>query len=220
MSIISKPLVNSNWSYCPETLNWGKNRWFFVLCDLEIWRMTLKNNRAPLLCCFKLRASFHSHQSIQTKVTVRKSSIRVKIGDFLSRVTLKFDRWPWKTIGHLFLVASSFPHHFIAISEFRLKLQSGNAQFGSKSAIFLSGVTLKFDGWPWKTTGHLFYDASSFLHHFIAISQFKLKLQSGNARLGSKSAIFCPVWPSNFTDDLEKQQGTSSMLLQASCIIS
>ena len=34
-----------------------KNRQFFVLCDLQIWRMTLKNNRAPLLSCFKLCAS-------------------------------------------------------------------------------------------------------------------------------------------------------------------
>ena len=34
------------------------------------------------------------------------------------------------------------------------------------------------------------------------------------------SAIFCPVWPWNWTDDLEKQCGTSSMLLQALCIIS
>ena len=25
-----------------------------------------------------------------------------KCDDFLSRVTLKFDGWPWKTIGHLF----------------------------------------------------------------------------------------------------------------------
>ena len=74
---------------------------FFVPCDLEIWRMTLKNNRAPLLCYFKLCASFHSHWWIQTGVTVRKRPIWVKFDDFLSRVTLKFDGWPWKTIGHL-----------------------------------------------------------------------------------------------------------------------
>ena len=43
---------------------------FFVLWDLEIWRMTLKNNRAPLRCYFKLCASFRSHLSIQTEVTV------------------------------------------------------------------------------------------------------------------------------------------------------
>ena len=69
--------------------------------------MTLKNNRAPLLCCFKLYASFHNNQWIQTKVTVRKRSIRVKIGDFLSRMTLKIDEWPWKTTGHLFYATSS-----------------------------------------------------------------------------------------------------------------
>ena len=77
--------------------------------------MTLKNNRAPPLCCLKLCAPFQSPRWIQTEVTVRKHSIRVKIGDLLSRVTLKFDRWLWKIIGHLFYVASSFVHHFKAI---------------------------------------------------------------------------------------------------------
>ena len=130
---------------------WVKFGHFFVLCDLEIWWMTLKNNWAPLLCCFKLCESFHSHRWIPTKVTVRKLSIWVKIGALLSRVTLKFDGWHWKTIGHLFYVASSFMYDLIANNESKIKLQSGNAQFGSKSA------------------------------------------------------IFCPVWPWNLTDDLEKQ---------------
>ena len=108
----------------------------FQPCDLEIWLMTSKNYRAPLLHYIKLCALLQSHRWIQTKVTVRKRSIRAKMGDFLPRVTLKFDGWPWKTIRHLFYVASSFVHHFIAIGEFKLKLQSGNAQFGSKSAIY------------------------------------------------------------------------------------
>ena len=63
--------------------------------------MTLKNNRAPLLCYFKLYASFRSHRWIQAGVTVLKRPIWVKI-DFLSRVTLQFDVWPWKIIGYLF----------------------------------------------------------------------------------------------------------------------
>ena len=67
---------------------------------------------------------------------------------FGSCVTLKFDGWPWKTIGHLFYTMSSFVHNFKAICWFKLELQSGNAHFGSKSAIFLSHVTLKFDRWP------------------------------------------------------------------------
>ena len=45
-------------------------------------------------------------------------------------------------------------HHFIAIGEFKLELQSGNVQFGSKSTIFFSRVTLKFDWWPWKSIGN------------------------------------------------------------------
>ena len=173
--------MNSNWSYSPETLNLGQNWWlshvttkfdgrswktirhifsatssfvhnfiaiyqlkmelqsrnakfgsnrqFFVPCHLEIWRMTLKNNRTSLLSYFKLCA-FHSHLWIQNGVTVWKLSIWVKIGDFLSCVT------SWKTIGHLFYAISSFVHHFIAICEFKIELQSRNAKFESKSVVF------------------------------------------------------------------------------------
>ena len=166
LSIISKASVNSNLSYSPETLNSGRN-WYFVLCDLEIWWMTLENNRVPLLYYIKLCASFQIHPWGQTSSqTVHKRSIWVKIGNFLACVTLKLDWWPWKTTGHLSFAASSFVHHFIAIDEFTPELQSGNAQFGSKSAIF------------WH------------------------------------------VWPLNLTDDLVKQLGTFPMLLQALCIIS
>ena len=103
---------------CPIRVKIGN---FFVLCNLEIWQMTLKKNRASLLCYFKLCASFHSHRWIETGVTVWQHPIRIKISDFLSRVILKFN----------------FVHHFIAIGELKLELQSGDYQFGSKSAIFI-----------------------------------------------------------------------------------
>ena len=178
-------------------LKFDSNHRFFVPCDLEIWWMTLENNRAPLLYYTKICPSFQIHRWIETEVTVRKRSIRVKIGDFLSCVTLKFDGWPWKTTGHLFYTTPSFVHHIKSICEFKLELQSGNAQFGSKSAIFCPV-------WPWnltedlqKTIGHLFNVSSSFVHHFTAISEFKLELQSGNAQFCSKSTIFRAVWPWN-----------------------
>ena len=110
-----------------------------------------------------------------------------------------------KTIGHLFYATSSFVHHLVPIGEFKLELQFWKTQFGSKSTFFFSRVTFKFDRWPWKTIGHLFYDTISFVHHFNAIGKFKLKLKSGNAQFRSRSMSFLAVWPRNFTDDLEKQ---------------
>ena len=138
LCIISQPSVNSNWSYSPETPNLGQICRFLAPCDLEIWRMTFKNNRAPLLINIKLYVSFRHHMWIQTEVTARKRPIWVKFDDFYSRATLKFDRWPCKTMGHLFYATSSFVQHFVPIGEFKLKLQSENAQFGSKPTIFLA----------------------------------------------------------------------------------
>ena len=110
--------------------------------------VTAKNNRAPLLFYFKLCASFGSHWCIETRVTVRKRPIWVKFDDFFSSVTLKFGGWPWKTIGHLFNTTSSFVHHFVAIGEIKLELQSGNAQSGSNSTIFRAV-------WSWYLTDDL-----------------------------------------------------------------
>ena len=123
----------------------GSKSKFFVPCDLEIWQMTLKNNRAPRLCYFKLCASFHSHWWIQTGVTVRKRPLWVKIDDFFSRVTLKFDGWPWKTIGHLSLVTSvcvcaSFHHH--------MWIRTG-VMVRKRLSWVLTSVTLTFDLWSW-----------------------------------------------------------------------
>ena len=102
-------------------------------------------------------------------------------------------RWmTWETIGHHFYIVSSFVRHFRAMDEFKLELQSGNPQFKPKSVIFLFRVTLKFE-WPWKTIGHLFCVASSFVqHHFIAISVFKLESQTWNAKFGWKAMVFVP----------------------------
>ena len=156
-------LSASNWSYSPGLFKSGQNRQFFLPHDLGIWWMTLKNNRAPPLCYVKLCASFQSDRWIQTWFIIRKHSIWVKVSDLLSRVTLKFDGWPWKTTGRLFYTASSFLHHFKAIGEFKLELKSRNAQFAIRVKIghFLSRVTLKYDRWPSKTIGHLFYVVSS-----------------------------------------------------------
>ena len=129
----------------------------------------------------------------------------IQIVNFSARVTVKFDGWPCKTTGHLFYATSSFVHHFVSIGYFKLKLQSGNAQSGSNLTTVRAVRPWKFDGWPSKTIGHLFYATSSFMHHFVAIGEFKLELQSGNARSGSNLTLFRAVWPWNLMNDLEKQ---------------
>ena len=54
---------------------------FVSPCDLEIWWMTVENNRAPFLYANKFCASFKIHAWIQIRVTVRKHSIQVQIGN-------------------------------------------------------------------------------------------------------------------------------------------
>ena len=123
---ITSVIGNHSWKFHDDTMRgtlWKRcHRRTDGQTEIAVLRAAwsqLKMNREPLLCCIKLCASFHSHQWIQTGVTVRKCQICIKIDYFCPvRVTLKFDGWPKKTIGHLFYAVSSFMHHFIVISEF------------------------------------------------------------------------------------------------------
>ena len=130
-------LVNSNFNYSPETPNLGQIRRFLEACDLEIWQMTLQNNRALLLCYFKLSTSFRSHWWNQTWVTVPKRTPNLgQIRRFLEacdleiwQMTLQNNRAP---LLCYFKLSISFRSH----GEFKLELQSGNAQSGSNLTIF------------------------------------------------------------------------------------
>ena len=178
------------------------NRRFVSPCDLEIWWMTLKNKRAPLLYYIK---HFKSIGGFKQELQSANAQFREKIRNFWFHVTLKFDGWPWKTTGHLFYAMLSFMHHFKAIGKFKLQLQSENAQFGSKLAIFLSCVTLKFDGWPWKNKKApllCFFKlcASFHSHQWILIG-----VTVRRPPIWVKIDDFLAVWPWNLTDDLEKQ---------------
>ena len=102
--------MNSNWSYSPETPNLGQIRRFLEPCDLEIWRMTLKNNRAPLLSNIKLYASFYHHMWIQTGVTVRK-----RLSWVVTSVTLTFDLWLWPFAWTLLWSLVITPENFMMI---------------------------------------------------------------------------------------------------------
>ena len=83
----------------------------------------------------------------------------------------------------------SFVHHFKAIGEFKLELQSGNAQFRSKSTMFLVA-------WPWNLSDDLEQGKSEGFD--------SCDWPSNLAQIGFKSSIFQPVWPWNLMADLEK----------------
>ena len=55
---------------------------------------------------------------------------------------------------------------------------------------FSARVTVKFDGWPCKTIGHLFYATSSFVHHFLPIGEFKLSYSLETLNLGQNRQFF------------------------------
>ena len=137
--------MNSNWSYRKRSIQ-VKIDIFFVPCHLEIWGLTLKNYEAPLLCCFKFCALFHSHQWIQTWVTVQKRQNWLKIDDFLAvwpeiwRTSLKNNRAPLLITIKL----CAWLHHHTWI-------QTGVTVW-KRLSWAMTSVTLTFDLWPWAFT--------------------------------------------------------------------
>ena len=177
----------------PETPNLGQIWRFLVPCDLEIWQMTLKNNRAPLLNIIKLYASFHHHMLIQTRVTVRK-----RLSWVLTSVTLTFDLWtrPFAWTSLLSLVIT--PENFMMIRWW---------EYGEKGVT--DGQTDGRMDWTshiaaWsqlKTIGHLFYATSSFVQHFVPIQGSTLTV----VRLGIPSLSYCrTTWTSVYGCPLVK----------------
>ena len=153
--------------------------------------MTFKNNRALLLCYFKLCASFHTHWWIQIWVAVRKRSIRVKIDR-------NFTDDPQKQEGISFLLLQalciiSYP---LVNSNWSNSPETPNL---GRIRWFLQPCDLEIWWMALKNNSALLlYATSSFVQHFIAIGKFKLELQSGNAQSGSSSTIFRAVWPWNW----------------------
>ena len=100
--------------------------------------MTLTCERAPFLCYLKLCTSLCSQRSIKTGVTYSPKTLNsgenrqffVPFDLQIWQMTFKNNRAPFP---HYY----SLVHHFIAVCEFKLVLQSGNAQIGSKLAMFV-----------------------------------------------------------------------------------
>ena len=76
---------------------WVKIDDFLEPCDLEIWRMTLRNDRAPFLSNIKLCASFHHHYEFKLELQLGGVALQKK---FDGGVRLRFSiGYPWPGLG-------------------------------------------------------------------------------------------------------------------------
>ena len=99
--------------------------------------------------------------------------------------------------------------NYPAPSNWYISMTSTNFQWLFQAKCHFSRPTsnsMTFQGkieipWLFKACMNHVYTTLSFLHHFVAIGEFKLELQSRNAKFGSNSTIFLAVWPWNLTDD-------------------
>ena len=111
---IPKPTVNCNWSYRPKMLKLA----ILLACVTLIFftLVTLKNNRAHLLCPSKLWVSFHSHLRMDTRVIRNWGQLAISgPWDFEIRLMT------FRNNGAPLLCHSKFVYHIIAIFEFKLR---------------------------------------------------------------------------------------------------
>ena len=171
--------MNSNWSYSPETPNLGQIRRFFELCDLEICRMTLKNNRAPLLSIIKLCASFH-HKNKWAPMTLAKW--RRNLGEAKIKYGCRQSYWKWKLKinGHKDQCNTTFPTK-CGINFLLWSVWTSNFKMATGSHI--ENITLKqmdigthviplfLLNVAWKV---------HFWHHFCILKSLNIKIEDGH----------------------------------------
>ena len=117
------------------------------------------------------------------------TQIEVKIVNFSARLTFKFNGWPYKQQDTCSMLCQALSLLSWPSVNLNWCYSPEAPNCGQNRRFFLYLVTLKFDRWPWKTIGHLFYATSSFVHNFIAIYGFKLELQSGNSQIGAQFVL-------------------------------
>ena len=127
--------------------------------------MTLKYNRAPLLCYFKFCASFYSHQWIQNGVTAKK-----KLRDFGTNCWFSSAVRPWNLTDDLEKQNGTSPNLLQALCIISLSLVNSNwshrpetPNLGQNLRIFVP-CHIEIRRMTLKTIEHLFYATSSSVH--------------------------------------------------------
>ena len=134
-------LTHISWLSSPGNHAWLNRHCYPIGCVIKSTHQGMCSC-SPIVNFFKF--TFHHGMATSVIFLINKANLRdliaatglvisnwIQIVNFSACVTVKFDGWPCKNIGHLSYATSSFVHHFVAIGEYKLELQSGNAQSGS-----------------------------------------------------------------------------------------
>ena len=152
---------------CIECVRWAGALWWLIR-EREIKFISLFGDKGVMgegacSACHQMATSGKWEQKIATPVTLDPSECHFSFFFccFISRLTCQFHSWRFK------LILGTQKHKQGKSEGFDSCDRPSNlTQNGFKSVNFSAPVTLKFDGWPQKTIGHLFYITSSFVHHF------------------------------------------------------
>ena len=135
-----------------------------------------------------------------------------QIRRFLSRVILKFDWWPCKTIGTFSMLLQALCSISYPFVNSNLSYSPETLNLDQKSS-FVEPCDLQTWQMTLKKNNRApllcyFKRCASFRTHWELNWSYSLEMPN----LGQNQRFFLAVWPSNLTDNLEKQQGASSMI--------
>ena len=183
--MISNPSVNSNWSYSPETINSRQNQQFFVRCDLEIWQMTMKNNRAPFLYYIKLYACIISSPYVNSNWSYGPEAVKRSHG------FCDLDLWP---LTLTFCTDITFVNRNNSW-KFQYDTMTGTlSKRCDRRTDRQTEISVLRAAWSQlKTTPVVEIFISQFSHH-LAQAHSKLSAIPGFIRLCSKLREFYPNW--------------------------
>ena len=175
-----------------------------------VWPWNLMNDlekhKAPLLYYIKICASFQIHWWIQTGVTVRTCSIRVKIGDFFVPCYLEIWWMTWKNnrapLPYYIKLGAAFQSHWHLQTGVTVQKRSIRVKIGD---FFCPGwlIKLTYDIEKQKGTSSILHQALCIISNPLVKSNLSCSLET--LKSGKNWRFFCPAWPWKLTYDFEKQ---------------
>ena len=127
------------------------------------------------MCKFALNAGQQGKSTGLDSCDRPKNLIQIGLKSSISfaPMNLKLDGRRRRTTWYLFSTMQAVGNISKPLVNSNLKYSPKTPNSGQNLRFYFVRVSLKFDGWHWKTIEHVFYSTSNFVYHFVAISGFK-----------------------------------------------